>query len=179
METCIRAARIGRDQAVHAKATCLWNLIVPAATEKGKRGRPDWPSPFSRRVDETRRKKLEAEAQTKLHLPRRIPLRVEYPPTAWIRNILSRVGKHQVVENVQEEELDLGGETLRDSNVLLHAEIHVPVGQSANCSLSGAIATSIHAQNRGAELGEGGNGIFKHIEARTRCTILLRNGVAK
>src|SRR6266404_5523660 len=108
METCIRAvANRPGPKPFTPKPLCLWslwNFVVSAATKKRKRGRPDWPSPFSQRVVETRRKKLEAEAQTKLDLSRRVPLRVEYPPTAWIRNILNWVGEHEVVENVEEEE---------------------------------------------------------------------------
>src|SRR5260370_42427011 len=72
MESCIRAvANRPGPKPFTPKPLCLWSLwifVVSAATKKRKRGRPDWPSPFSQRVDETRRKNLEADAQPKLHL---------------------------------------------------------------------------------------------------------------
>src|SRR5260370_15888107 len=145
MKTCIWALANRPGPSRSCQSHLSMEPYCAGSYQKTKRGRPDWPSPFSQRVDETRRKKLEAEAQTKLDLSRRIALRIQHAPAAWIRNILSGVGEHQVVENVKEEELELGGETLRDSNVLLHAEIHIPVGQPANCSLAGAIAAVFHA----------------------------------
>src|ERR1700757_4771201 len=94
---------------------------------------------------------LEANAQTKFNLTRSIALRAQHSPTGRVRQVKCGIRKNNVVENVQEQELHFGADAFRDPDVFLHAEVCIPIGETANGSESCAVAPRIDAQNRRSE----------------------------
>src|SRR5260370_13119088 len=90
--------------------------------KKRKRGRPDWPCTFSRRVDETRRKKLESEPDAELHLPGVVALAVHHAESrrrwidakAGLRVSDGWIREHRVIEHVGDDILELEADALHD-----------------------------------------------------------------
>src|SRR5271167_4031969 len=105
---------------------------------------------------------LEVESQTKLELPRSVGLEILNAPAARIGHV-KRVAAAQliVVEYVQEEELEFRAESLGDCNVLLHAQIHVPVARS--CKLTVTVGTIVDTQNGRTNRRPSGDGVCKDV----------------
>ncbi len=99
-----------------------------------KTGKAIWPSPFPQRVFETRWKRLEAEPDSKLHLPGVIALTVDNTEgrrRGWIDALGKergvRICEHRMVERVGYDILELQADALYDTKVFHHSHVHVPI----------------------------------------------------
>src|SRR6266849_5796299 len=140
-----------------------------------KTGKAFCPSPFSQRAVKTRRKKLETEPDTKLHLPGVIALRTNYTPAPRICNIVGWIIERRMVEQVGDDELELGADTLDDLDVLRHSHVHVPIHQATDCS--NAARPVVNTQNWVTNGIEHSLRISEHVQARPRRTILRANAI--
>lgn len=93
----------------------------------------------------TRRKRLELEAQAKLHLARVIALSADYTPASWVCRIEARIEEYRVVEHVGDYILEFEAGALIDLDILRNSQVHVPVHQAADFAY--AARTSIQTED--------------------------------
>src|SRR6266849_8942373 len=93
-----------------------------------KTGKAIWPSPFPQRVFETRWKRLEAEPDSKLHLPGVIALTVDNTEgrrRGWINALGKergvRICEHRMVEHVGYDILERQADAFYDMKVFHHS----------------------------------------------------------
>lgn len=111
----------------------------------------------------TRRKKSEVHPDPKFHGARESSFCRKLPKRLWVLPgyVEIRVQQLVVVQNIDEINRSLGTEALRDSEVFLYAQVHVPVRQPAE--LPEAAAVAIEAQDQRANVAEYGRGIREHV----------------
>src|SRR6266481_7928809 len=117
---------------------------------KIKRGRPDGLPRFRSDYVRPRWKKLEADAQTKLHLTRGVDLAFQSAPIVRFANDEARVAWVEqliVVEHVREDGRELQMVPFGDQNVLFDAQVHIPERQAAK-SPGTTIVPEVDAQDR-------------------------------
>src|SRR5690348_6574325 len=104
---------------------------------------------------------LEADPQSKLHLPGVVALGIENAKGARSLQIEQWIEELHVVQHVGKDHLKFGVHTLGDEELLLEAEVHVPVGQSSE--RANAASPVVDSQNGGANLTIDGNRIGEHV----------------
>ena len=110
----------------------------------------------------TRRKKSEVHPDPKFHGARESSFCRKLPKRLWVLPGYVEVGIQQlvVVQNIDEIDRGLDTEALCHSDVLLDAEVHVPVGQPSELAEAAAIA--VKTQNQRANMAKYGLGIREH-----------------
>src|ERR1700722_2516746 len=142
-------------------------MRAPSCSESAKKkwGRLGGLPRFCGKFVRTCRKKLELQAQTKLHLTRRVALGAELTPARRAAHLKSRIGELHVVQSVEAEELELRAESLGEPDVLAQAHIQVPVGQAADRANTGIL--TVKPQNRSAEGGIRGSRVSEDVGTST------------
>src|SRR5215469_5075278 len=99
---------------------------------------------------------LEVNTQAQLNIPRVADLWTGYAPGAQyakairVRQIHRRIVELIVVEHIGEHRLERSAQALRDLEVLLHTEVHVPVGESTEHTVT--TIGGVNAQDRGTNV---------------------------
>ena len=93
---------------------------------------------------------LEAHADAKLYLPRVVDLSIEGAPIPGVAKLQDGVEQLVMVEDVRKDGAELHAEALRNHDVLLDAEVHVPEGLTAEIART-AVMPIVETQDWVAE----------------------------
>src|SRR5260370_10634180 len=87
----------------------------------------------------------------------------------------ARIVKHGVVENVSNDELELGAHALQDLDVFRHSQVHIPIGQPTE--YSNTASPGVKTQDCGTSRVVRGKRISKDVQAGSFRAILRANAI--
>jgi hypothetical protein len=141
---------------------------------KNGEGRGGLPRFCSERL-RARRKKLERQPDTELHLARVVALRINYAKAVGICAIKARIEEHGVIEHVGDDILEFETSTLVDLNVFHHSQVHIPIREATD--LPDAACTVVYAQDWVTKRGKEASWVRKGIESSVTRIIVERGAV--